>query len=146
MNKNEELIDHIDHQGVVTKVNLKDNTVTVRINDTGDCGSCPAAALCGINGSDSNTLSVNVPDASAFKKNDVVIVRGTERMHRKAISLATVLPCVILIAVMVGVYVITWNQLAAALSGLFATVVVYLLLWLSRNRIAHEFPFEIISK
>lgn len=143
---NTELIDHIDHQGVVTKVNVKDNTVTVRINDAHDCGSCPAAALCGINGSESNTVSVNVPDAAAFRKNDVVVVRGTERMHRKAITLATVLPCVILIAVMVGVYVITWNQLAAALSGLFATVVVYLLLWLSRNRIAHEFPFEIISK
>lgn len=146
MNNNTEFVDHIDHQGVVTSVNLKGNTVTVRVEDSGDCGSCPAAALCNVNGNASNSIEVSVPDASLYRKKETVTIRGTERMHRKAITLATVLPCVILIAVMVVAYLITWNQLTAALCGLFSTVVVYVILWACRNRIAHEFPFEIIKE
>ncbi len=146
MNTDPEFVDHIDHKGIITSVNTKENTVTVRVDDAGDCGSCPAATLCNVNGSSSNTIVVPVPDASIYKRKDIVTVRGTERMHRKAITLATVLPCIILIAVMVGVYLLTWNQLAAALSGLFSTVVVFVILYACRNKIAHEFPFEIVGR
>ena len=50
-------------------------------------------------------------------------------MHHKAIMYATVLPCAFLVAVMVAVYLITFNQLAAALSGLGVTILFYVILW-----------------
>ena len=73
-------------------------------------------------------------------------MRGTEQMHHKAIMYATVLPCAFLVAVMVAVYLITFNQLAAALSGLGVTILFYVILWACRNKIAHEFVFSIVGE
>lgn len=67
-------------------------------------------------------------------------------MHRKAIMYATVLPCIALVAVMVAVYLLTLNQLAAALSGIGVMILFFFILWCSRNKIAHEFCFTIVGK
>lgn len=142
---NTETIDHIDHSGIVVSTNPARNTVTVRVDDKGECGTCPAASICGANGEPSNLVTITTPHAALFRKNDIVTVRGTEKMHRKAISIATVLPCIILVAVMVGIYLLTKNQLIAALSGIGTMIVFFVLLWFARNKIAHEFSFEIVG-
>lgn len=142
----EETLEHIDHSAIVESVDPGKNTVIVRINDTGECGDCPAARLCAANGEPSNRISIVTPHASGYRKGDIVTVRGTEQMHRKAVMYATVLPCIALVAVMVFVFLITFDQLAAALSGIGATILFFILLWGFRNRIAHEFSFTIIGK
>ena len=138
-------IDHIDHDGVVVSTDPKRNVVTVRVDDKGECGSCPAAALCGANGEPSNLIDIFSPQASSLRKGDIVTVRGTERMHKKAITIVTVIPCIILVAVMVAVFLLTGNQLTAALSGIRTMILFFILLWCARNKIAHEFSFEIVS-
>ncbi len=138
-----ETIEHIDHSAVVVSVDPSHNAVKVRIDDSGECGSCPAAAICGANGNASNLITVETPHAGRYRKDDIVTVRGTEKMHRKAIMYATVLPCIVLVAVMVAVYLLTFDQLAAALSGIGTMILFFIILWASRNKIAHEFSFEI---
>ena len=138
--------DHVDHSGIIEKVYPANNSVKVRIDDSGECGDCPAAKLCEANGQPSNVVTVITPHASSYKKGDIVTVRGTEQMHHKAIMYATVLPCAFLVAVMVAVYLITFNQLAAALSGLGVTILFYVILWACRNKIAHEFVFSIVGE
>lgn len=139
-------IDYIEHKAVVEEVNPSLNMVTVRVEDTDECGDCPASKFCGSHGEPSNKVTIETPMASNLKKGDFVTVRGTERMHRKAIMYATVFPCIILVAMMVGIYLLTGSQLAAALSGLGATILFYVLLWVFRNNIAHEFIFTIVGK
>lgn len=140
-----ELIDHIDHQAIVVATDPQHGSVTVRVDDSGECGSCPAAALCGANGNSSNTVEIMTREAASLKKGDIVTVRGTERMHRKAVMYATVLPCIALVAVMVAVFLLTGNQVLAALCGLGAMIIFFFILWAARNRVAHEFCFEIVG-
>lgn len=145
MSHNEE-IESIEHDGIVEKVDVARKTVTVRISDLSDCGDCPASRLCKTAGADRNVMEIKTPHASSFRKDEEVIVSGTERMHHTAIMLATVIPCIILVAVMVGVYLLTFNQLYAALSGIASTVFFYVVIYLCRNKIAHEFVMTIEKK
>ena len=141
-----ETIEYIEHKAVVVNTNPEEGQVTLRIEDTEECGECPASKFCNSRGEPSTKVVVNTPMASRLRKGDFVTVRGTERMHRKAIMYATVFPCIILVAFMVGIYLLTGSQLAAALSGLGATVIFYIVLWACRNKIAHEFIFTITGE
>lgn len=143
---NEESIEYIEHSAIVESVDLYHRIIKVRINNDDECGECPAARLCQTNGRASNLVDVRLSSGiSRYKKGDIVTVRGTERMHRKAIMYATVLPCIALVAVMVAVYVATGNQLTAAISGLSVTIIFFMILWGARNKIAHEFSFTIVG-
>lgn len=136
----------IDHTGIIMSVSPADNIVKVKIDDSGDCGNCPASKICEATGQTENTITIITPHASSYKKGEIVTVRGTEQMHRKAIMYATVIPSIMLVATMVAVYLLTFNQLAAALSGIGVTFLCYTALWACRNKIAHEFSFSITGK
>lgn len=136
-------IEYIEHDAVVTGVDSSRNQITVRLTDTAECGGCPAAKVCS-GMKDTQKIVIPVKNADSFKKGEVVIVRGTEQMHRKAIMLATFIPCVCLIAIMTTIFLLTGNQLTAALGGLASMVVFFLLLYLFRNKVAHEFVFTVI--
>ena len=139
-------IEYIEHEGRVTSINISQSTITVALTEHADCGGCPAGKLCDNFSPDRNILTINVEDPEDFKSGDFVTVRGTERLHRKAIMLATVIPSLALVAVMIGVYLLTADQLAACLSGLGAMALFFLGLYLMRNRLAHEFSFEVIKQ
>ena len=141
--------EHIDHQGTVTAISANSAegtlTATVKLEGNHDCSGCRAAALCGVAGKGSDTISVPLTahEAGRLHIGDRVTLRGTERMHRRAIMLATVLPCVTLVAVMVALYLLTGSQPVAAIGGLAAMVIFFLVLFLARNRVAHEFSFTL---
>lgn len=143
-NEKTEYIDRIEHRGTVEYVDQQKGILRIRLDGQHECGTCPAARLC--SGAKSDVIDVECRNASLYKVGQRVVVEGTEQMHRKAIMLATVLPCVALIAGMVTVYLVTWNQLAAVLSGLGATILFYLLLYGMRNRVAHEFRFSVFPE
>lgn len=139
-----ENIESIDHSAIVENIDEKSSTVTVRILPDGkECGGCPAARLCGISEKEGEELKITDPRAGRFSKGERVIVSGREALHRKAIMIATVIPCLLLLISMVGVYLLTGNQTLSVLCGLGLTVIFYLLLYLVRNRIAHEFNFTL---
>lgn len=139
-------IEYIDHKGRITALDPEKRTVTVTLLEEADCGGCPAGKLCSNFSPDKNVVTVPVVDTSAYTVGDFVAVRGTERLHRKAIMLATVIPSLALIIVMIGIYLLTGSQLAACLSALGAMVVFFGGLYLMRNKLAHEFVFEIIKE
>lgn len=140
-------IESILHDGIVKDVDTTKKTVTVLVSDKDECGGCPAARLCSISGEETQTVTLPVRDAGSFKKGDEVEIEGSEQLHRKALAIATVLPCIILIAVMVGVYILSGgNQSLAALAGIGATIIFFLLLYLARNSIAHEFVMTVRHK
>ena len=141
-----EEIEYIDHQGRITSLDLGKSTVTVTLIEEADCGGCPAGKLCSNFSPDKNVVTVPVADISQYKVGDFVSVRGTERLHRKAIMLATVIPSLALLVVMIGIYLLTGSQLAACLCALGAMVIFFLGLFLMRHKLAHEFVFEIIKE
>lgn len=141
-----EEIEYIEHDGRVTAVNPGKGTVTVTLTEEADCGGCPAGKLCSNFTPDKNVVEVPVADTSTFRTGDFVTVRGSERLHRKAIILVTVIPSLALIAVMIGIYLLTGSQLAACVSAIGAMIVFFFGLYLMRRRLAHEFVFEIVKK
>lgn len=138
-------VEYIEDDGEITSVDTEKGTVTVRLANPEECGGCPAAKVCGA-GKDRTEVTVYVRDARDYHVGQLVTMRGSERLHRRAIMLATVLPCIALVAVMVIVYLLTGKQGTAALCGLGTTVLFFLILYMARNRIAHEFVFEIVKK
>lgn len=138
--------DFIDHNGIIEKTDSHKKSVTVRIERGSDCGSCPAAKICSPDGKNNNILNVSTPDADKFTAGEKVIVRGTERMHRRAIILAAVIPSLLLVTSMTGIYIISRSQPLAALSGLAMMLIFFIVLYLLRNRLSHEFKFFIIKQ
>lgn len=139
-----EYIDHIDHEGIVVGVNRASGKLSVRLTDAGDCAGCPAAKLCGVadKGNDSR-IDLSVEHPEMFSLGERVKLRGTEKMHRKAIMVATVVPCIAMLAVMIAIYVMTGSQPAAALGGIGATIFFFALLWIMRDKVRHEFRFTV---
>lgn len=136
-------IEYIEHQGRITRIDASKKIVMVALEEQADCGECPAGKLCENFSPDRNVVKVPVADVSPFKTGDFVMVRGTERLHRKAIMLVTVIPTIALIVVMIGIYLLTGSQLAACLSSLGAMIFFFIALFMMRNKLAHEFVFEI---
>lgn len=141
-----EEIEYIEHDGRITGVDPAKGTVTVTLVEQADCGECPASKLCNNFSSDKNVLVLQRADAANFKVGEFVVVRGTERLHRKAILIATVIPTVAILVVMIGLYLLTGSQLTACLSALGAMVVFFVGLYMMRHRLAHEFSFELIKE
>ena len=141
-----EEIEYVEHEGRITAVNTSEKTVTVTLLEEADCGECPAGKLCTNFTPDKNVVTVPVENTDSFHEGEFVAVRGSERLHRKAIMIATVIPSLALIAVMIGIYLLTGSQLAACLSGLGAMLLFFWGLYLMRHKLAHEFVFEIVKE
>lgn len=136
--------EQIIHQGEIISVDKAQRTVTVRVSNDDECGGCPAATLCGISGKDSGQLiTIKIRGTGVYTKGDKVEVIGTESMHRKAIMLATVIPSITMIAIMTLIYLLTFNQLYAAIGGVGSMFFFFAIIYLFRNKIAHEFNFTI---
>lgn len=138
-----EKIDSIEHEAVVTGIDPGTGNVQVRVLRQGECGSCPAARLCGASDPKGDTMTIRDPRPDRFSIGEKVILTGREALHRKAIMLATVFPCLILILSMVVIFILTADQTLSVVVGLSLTVLFYIILYLMRNRIAHEFTFTI---
>ena len=136
---------YIEHEALIIDIDRSHRIIKVRVDNQNECGDCPASKVCGSSGEPSNEIEIPVKDVSNYKLDDIVTIRGTEQMHRKAIMYATVFPCILLVAVMVGIYLLTFNQIAAALSGLGVMIFFYIVLWAMKNRIAHEFNFQVVG-
>lgn len=136
-------LEYIDHRGRVKSVDTAGRRVEVELQEQAECGSCPAAKLCVGDKGHRDTVWVETSGAAGYKPGDEVVVRGTEQLHRKAIMIATVIPSVALVAVMVIIYMLTADQTVAALGGIVSMIFFFVMLYLFRNRIAHEFSFTI---
>ena len=133
--------EQIIHLGKVLSVDSSVGSIEILLEDGGDCGSCPAAKLCNHGPKSENKVVVMSDDT--FEVGEKVRVVGTEMMHRKAIVLALVCPCLLQIATMVMVYLLTLDESVAALSGLGLMLVFFIVLYACRNRIAREFVFRV---
>ncbi len=136
-----ETIENITHEATVTGVDTAKGTITVTLHHSDDCGSCPASRICSASGAKSVTLPVARPQR--FRKGEKVELTGTERMHHKAIMRATVYPCIALVATMTGIYLACGDQFAAVAGGLGVMVFFFAMLYAFRNKIPHEFGFEV---
>lgn len=144
MTETSSAVEYIDHSAVIKSIDPERGEVTLELGATPECEGCAASRLCNPAGETLRTLTLRPDNVRDFQPGDRVTLRGTERLHQKAILIATVIPSIALIAVMIIIYYLTASEAAAALAGIGSMLLFFLLLYLSRNRLAHEFSFEII--
>ena len=138
-----DIIEGISHNGIVVATDFKTGYVTVRIDEHAECSACAASKLCNKISDKNHTLKIFTKDVSKYNIGDKVIASGTERMHRKAILLATIFPCIILISSMIGIFLLTGSEPIAVIVGICSTIIFFILLYLFRNKISHEFVFSL---
>ncbi|MDE6336519.1 MAG: SoxR reducing system RseC family protein, partial [Muribaculaceae bacterium] len=135
----------IYHWAYIVSSSIDKKDLEVRILDKVTCQSCPAEALCLLSYKQDKNVKISTPLASKFKPGDNVLIRGVETLPKKFMLIATILPCIILITSMVIVYLLTFNQALAIIFGIGITLMLFILIWTSRNRVSHEFVFSIIG-
>ncbi len=141
--ENSETLDYIEHPAIVVAVSKDKRTIDARLLGKIDCDSCPAANVCELSKSSNKTFKIVTPLAPQLKVGDKITVKGVETLPHIFLVVATVLPCIILIASMVIIFLLTFNQVLALSCGIGITLIIFILIWSSRNRVAHEFQFSV---
>lgn len=135
------MVDNISHSGVVESV--EDGCVHVRIVVTSACAACKVAGYCNAAESKEKVVDVYTAKSEAYAVGQAVTVSASRQVATHALLLAFGLPFVILVAVLVGVLLLTGNELWAALGGLLALVPYYGILWLFRQKVRDRLAFQI---
>lgn len=135
------MVDNISHSGVVESV--EDGCVHVRIVVTSACAACKVAGYCNAAESKEKVVDVYTAKSEAYAVGQAVTVSASRQLATHALLLAFGLPFVILVAVLVGVLLLTGNELWAALGGLLALVPYYGILWLFRQKVRDRLAFQI---
>lgn len=134
--------DKIKHSGTIESI--EGQHVRVRIMQVAACAACKVASHC--NASESKVKIVDVfdaPDVQALAVGQDVVVTASRDVAGRALLIGFGLPFILMVAVLVAVLQLTGNEGLAALSGIGALVPYYFVVWLLRQRIAHEISFQI---
>lgn len=128
----------------VVRVDAARGVVYVSMEQTASCGGCALERVCHPKGREA-VVPVSTRDAASYSPGQKVSVAVSERQHRGAIMLLTVLPCLVLVATMPAVYLLTGSQPLAAISGVALTALFYALLWANRKRLQKKYYFTILK-
>lgn len=131
----------VSHTGKIVRITPQVTTVSILQHSA--CGECHAAGLCGM--ADLAEKTVDVPtDPYAFHNvGDQVEVLLKASMGMKAVWLCYAVPLVILLGAVLLLIALGVSEVPAALAGLAAIGLYYLLLYLFRNKLKNEYIFTI---
>ena len=130
----------IAHEGMV--VSLRDNLVRVKFVAHSACAACSAKGICSV--SESEEKYVDVADSGLeLIPGDRVEILLEQAQGFKALFYGYILPLLVLLAVLTGVYLATNREGISALAGLGALIPYYLIIWLFRKKISKSFHFRL---
>lgn len=133
--------EEVSHKGKVVK--MTPQLTTVAFLQQGACSGCHAAAYCGMGDMAEKLVELPTNPYAGYGVGDEVEVVLKATMGLKAVVLAYFLPLVVLLAVILGLIALGTGEVPAALAGLAAVGVYYLLLYILRGKLRNEYIFEI---
>lgn len=129
----------IQHDGTVRKVD--GSSVLVSITSNASCSGCHAEGLCGISGKEEKTIDIK--GSYNISPGDQVTVLMDQSTGFKAVALSYLVPLVIVVASLVVMNLLSFNELTAGLVSISLLVPWFLILHFFRNRINRSFTFTI---
>ena len=129
----------IEHDGTVKKVD--GNSVIVSITSNASCSGCHAEGLCGISGKEEKIIDIK--GSYNVSPGDPVTVLMDQSTGFKAVALSYLVPLVIVVASLVVMSLLSFNELTAGLVSISLLVPWFLILHFFRNRINRSFAFTI---
>ncbi len=130
----------ISHKGIVRSVS-PDKTV-VEILSTSACASCHAAGLCTASEAAKKEVVV-MTEPGKYSVGEEVEVFLAESLGLKAVLISYVIPLVILLILVVSLTYTNIHEAVAALIGIAAAGLYYLILYFRRDTISKEYSFQI---
>ncbi len=131
----------IKHKGTVIEVTP--DKVVVEIAASTACDGCHAKNICGSSNDSTRTIPVFRRHNEDFSVGDRVEVAMTPSMGLKAVVIAYVIPCVILLILLLTLPIVLENELACGLIALGSLAVYYVVLSFFRNRLSTGFVFTV---
>lgn len=129
------------HKGIVTKVS--GHKATIRIApEASECRGCAISAMC----RKEEEIEVPCPDATPQLIGTQVTIEARAGMQRKGILLLFLLPILLLIASLAIMYGLGYADTLAALVGIAAVSLWYIILYVTRIRLNHGAEFRIIKR
>lgn len=132
--------EHVSHPGVVVGIN--DNDLEIEILSASSCGSCSIKSACGMSEMKEKRMTVPKPAEKDFIVGQPVSIIMSAKQGNKAALLAYFIPTLIIIVLTVVLSNLTKEWLAA-LVGLGALAVYYVILYFFRDRLRGKFTYEI---
>lgn len=131
----------IKHSGIVESV--EDGCVKVKIVQTSACSSCKIAGHCSASESKDKIVEVYDKTLDGLKVGESVVVIASQRTGMLSVLLSSVIPLVILVAVLFFMIPLTENEVLSALTSIGALIPYYLVLYLMRDKIRSKLSFGI---
>lgn len=132
---------NISHRGRV--VEITPELTSVEIITEAACASCHAKGLCGLGESKSKLVQLPTSPYMDLAPGDEVEVLLSASMGHKAVWIAYVIPCFLLIAVLLILNATAVGELASGLGAIASVLVYYFVVWLFRGRLRNEYIFKI---
>lgn len=132
---------NISHRGRV--VEITPELTSVEIISEAACASCHAKGLCGLGESKSKLVQLSTSPYMDLAPGDEVEVLLSASMGHKAVWIAYVIPCFLLIAVLLILNATAVGELASGLCAIASVLVYYFVVWLFRGRLRNEYIFKI---
>ncbi|MGM9761172.1 MAG: SoxR reducing system RseC family protein [Candidatus Cryptobacteroides sp.] len=132
---------NISHRGRV--VEITPELTSVEIISEAACASCHAKGLCGLGESKSKLVQLPTSPYMDLAPGDEVEVLLSASMGHKAVWIAYVIPCFLLIAELLILNATAVGELASGLGAIASVLVYYFVVWLFRGRLRNEYIFKI---
>ena len=129
------------HSGTVTEV--REGSVTVRMQVGSACASCEAHAKCGFAESKDKEVVIDTPDWQEYHTGDpaTVIIDTSQGLH--AVLIAYLIPAILFLAVFTVLCCLRVGEGVTALVTLAAVVLYGCLLYRHRRHLQRHFTFRL---
>lgn len=133
--------DHVSHPGVVVGINEKD--IEIEILSSSMCGSCGIKSACGMSEMQEKRVVVPKPEDKEFIVGQPVSIIMNTRQGNKAALFAYFIPAFLLVAIIVILSNLNINEWIAAVTGIGAAAIYYIILYFFKDKLRDEFTYEI---
>lgn len=133
--------DHVSHPGVVVGINEKD--IEIEILSSSMCGSCGIKSACGMSEMQEKRVTMPKPKDREFIVGQPVSIIMNTRQGNKAALFAYFIPAFLLVAIIVILSNLNVKEWLAAVTGIGAAAIYYIVLYFFKDKLRDEFTYEI---
>ena len=133
--------EHVSHPGVV--VGVDDKNLEIEIFSSSSCGSCGIKSACGVSEMQEKRVTVPRPEDREFIIGQPVKIIMNASQGNKAALFAYFIPAFLLVAIIVILSNLSVKEWLAALIGIGAIAVYYIVLSFFKEKLRNEFTYEI---
>ena len=132
-------MEEIKQTGVIT--NIEDDTLSIKITTCSACSQCSAKSFCSISEQKDKIITTKVTNSSLYNINDYVDISINQPLAIKAVFYSYVLPLILLLATIIILYTMGFNDFISGISGIIVLIPYYFGLFLLRNKFRADFKF-----